>query len=112
MTLTGVARWLVVALTAMLVACGGGSDDPGPATVFFKVDTATCRGTGATFELFVGGGKVGTEFLTVGATSRGYTSEQSTTVLSARLIDGSRTWSPETFNTPRGSTFTLLLTCI
>lgn len=111
MALMKIMRWLVVAATSTLQACGGGADDPGPATVYFKIDTATCRGTGATFEFFVAGSKVGTEFLTVGATSKGYPSEQSTTVLSAKLIDGSRTWSPQTFNTPRGSAFTLLLTC-
>jgi hypothetical protein len=99
-----------IAVSALMSACGGGGDDDG--TVYFKIDSATCRGTSASLRLFINGTLVGTETISVGGTSKGYSTHAGSNVLSAQEArDGGFTWRPTTYDVPGGGSFTMVLTC-
>ena len=102
-----------LASLTLLSACGGGGgggDDSG--TVYFKIDSATCRGTSTSLKLYVDGSLVGTETVPVGGTSSGYTTHSGSNVLSAQESKtGGFVWSPTTYNVPAGGSFTMILTC-
>ena len=100
-----------LAAATLLTACGGGGDDDN-GTVYFKIDSATCRGTSTSLRLFINGTLVGTETVAVGGTSSGYSTHAGSNVLSAQEArDGGFAWSPTTFTVPGGGAFTMILTC-
>ena len=103
----------VLASLSLLSACGAGggvSDDSG--TVYFKIDSATCRGTSTSLELYINGSLVGTATVAVGETSSGYTTHAGSSVLSAQENrTGGFVGSPTTYNVPAGGSFTMILTC-
>ena len=106
-------RSLTVALaaTAILVSSCGGGDDDNTGTVYFKIDAATCPSAAVSVALFINGTRVGTETLSAGSTSSGYSTAAGSAVLSASLVGITYSWSPSTHNIPKGGSFTLVLTC-
>lgn len=101
----------LLAWGALLGACGGGGgSDSG--TVYFKIDAATCRGTSTILDLFIDGSQVGTETITVGGTSKGYSTHSGPNFLSAKEAkSGGFVWPSAKYDIPGGGSFTLLLTC-
>jgi hypothetical protein len=99
--------------TAVLGGCGGGGgsdDDSG--TVYFKIDSATCRGKSTSLMLYVNGSLVGTETVAVGGTSSGYATHSGSNVMSAQENrTGGLVWNPGTYDVPGGGSFTMILTC-
>lgn len=79
--------------------------------VRWTVDAQSCIGS-ATIDFFVDGGRVGSETLTAGGTSRSYAVVAGTHVLGASVSNGAGyVWPSQTEPVPSGSTFTLVLKC-
>ena len=104
-------RRIIAALSLLtLAACGGGGTEPiaTTGTVFFKIDALTCTGTAAV-TLFIDGSAVGTETMSAGSTSKGYTTSAASHILGARTA--TYLWPNTTMTVPAGSSITDVLPC-
>lgn len=109
------ARLCAALLLVVLAACGGSDSTspsgPSPSVVTFKIDAQTCSGT-ATINFFIDGSTVGSESLTAGSSSKGYSTTQTSHVLGASVANtNGRVWGPITVNLTNIATYTQVLVC-
>lgn len=99
----------VVLLVALAACGGGGGTEPiANGTLFFKIDALTCTGTDAV-TFFIDGSAVGTETLSAGQTSRGYTTSAASHVAGARTP--TYLWPNTTITVPANGSITDVLPC-
>jgi hypothetical protein len=105
-------KLLAVAMVAVMAACGGETTAPTAAngTLFFKIDALTCSGT-SVVSFAVDGSVVGSETISAGGTSKGYTVTAGSHVVGARVSNGNYVWPNTNINVPANGTFTQVLPC-
>ena len=106
-------RHRIVTLALVLLAACGGSDatapqQPAPTLVYFRIDALTCKGT-SVVNFFIDGVQVGSEPMTAGSLSKGYSTTVGSHVLGARTTEG-YTW-PNTTMTVTSAGVTDILPC-
>jgi hypothetical protein len=100
-------------MLAVMAACGGDTTTAPPAansTLFFKIDALTCSGT-SVVSFAVDGSIVGSETISAGGTSKGYTITAGSHVVGARVSNGNYVWPNTNINAPANGTFTQVLPC-
>lgn len=97
----------MVALAAAM-ACSKDSTAPAMGTLYFKVDALTCTGSDA-IEFFIDGSSKGSQTLSAGQTSQGFSVSAGSHTVGART--STFTWPTQTVTVPTNNSYTVVLTC-